>query len=290
MLNWAAARRIPDRSSCLFFARIRFLMRHFQLLVLLFAGCLAPMRAQAPEKPAAVEEIKPDKEVELKLGQLKEIVADRKLARDGEGLDVITILVQKWQGGLNEKDKKDVVKGLESVFTKGKLRPSDSAQIYIGAAVALGQLGKDGAEPLQSVFEDKRFPKKEEWVPLRCELLKALGKAKDETRVKFLIEIARRDPEPQLEASAGEALGNFEDSKLELRKEIVSNLLIRYGEIDSRARQLDPADIEAQNMQKRLNVISGKWNATLRAMTGQAFHEYPEWNEWYNKNKSKEWK
>lgn len=267
------------------------MIRHFPLLVLLLTGCLAPARAQEPEKPAApVEEIKPDKEVEQKLAQLKDVVADKKFARDGEGLDVITVLVQKWQGGLHEKDKKDILKGIESVFTKGKLRPSDNAQLYLGAAVALGQLGQEGADPLKAAYEDKRFPKKEEWVPLRCEMLKAMGKTKDETKVKFLIEVARRDPEAQLEAAAGEALGNFDDSKLELRKEIVSGLLIRYGEIDSRARQLDPADIEAQNMQKRLNVISGKWNATLRAMTGQDFHEYPEWNEWHNKNKNKEWK
>jgi hypothetical protein len=108
--------------------------------------------------------------------------------------------------------------------------------------------------------------------------------------VKFLIEIARRDPEAQLEAAAGEALGNYEDSKQEIKKEIVSGLLIRYGEIDSRARQIDPADIEAQNMQKRLAVIGGKWNDAMRRLTGQTFHEFSEWNEWHNKNKNKEWK
>jgi hypothetical protein len=269
------------------------MMRIASLMFLLTFASLSPLSAQGDKPaptPAPAAEIKPDKEVAEKLDQLKDIVDDKKFARDGEGFDVITVLVQKWQGGLGDKDKKSVVKGIENVMLKGKLRPSDKAQLYTAAAVALGQLGVDAADAIKSVYEDKRFPKKEEWVPLRCELLKALGKTKDETKVKFLIEIARRDPEAQLEAAAGEALGNYEDSKQEIKKEIVSGLLIRYGEIDSRSRQIDPADIEAQNMQKRLAVISGKWNDAMRRLTGQTFHEFPEWNEWHNKNKNKEWK
>lgn len=271
--------------------------RYASLFTFLLIGVLSPLASLPaqddkpdPSAKPTKEEIRPDKEVAAKLDQLKEIANDKKFARDGEGLDVITILVKKWQEGLNDKDKKEVVKGIEGAMTKGKLRPADKAQLYIGAATALGELGKDGAESLQSVFDDKRFPEKEEWVPFRAEVLKALGKTKDESRIKFLIKVARHHHEAQLEAAAGEALGNFEDCKEEVRKDIVSNLLIRYGEIDSRARQLDPADIEAQNMQKRRNVISGKWNETLRRMTGEAFHEYPEWNEWFNKNKNKAWK
>jgi hypothetical protein len=123
-------------------------------------------------------------------------------------------------------------------------------------------------------------------------MLKWLGKTKDESMVKFLVEVARRSHEAGLQAAAGEALGNFEDSPVEVRKEIVNNLLIRYGEMDSRSRQIDPADIEAQNMRDRLAVIAGRWNETLRKLTRQNLDQYPEWQEWYNKNKSKDeqWK
>lgn len=266
------------------------MMRIVSLPFVLAFAVLAPLCAQEDKPAAPAAEAKPDKEVATKLDQLKDIVDDKKFARDAEGFDVITVLVQKWQAGLGDKDKKAVVKGLENVMLRGKLRPSDKAQLYTAAAVAMGQLGIEAADALKSVYEDKRFPKKEEWVPLRCELLKALGKTKDEGKVKFLLDVARRDPEPQLEAAAGEALGNYEDSKQEIKKEIVGGLLIRYGEVDSRSRQLDPADIEAQNMQKRLAVISGKWNDAMRRLTGQTFHEFPEWNEWHNKNKSKDWK
>src|SRR5262245_42558464 len=232
----------------------------------------------------------PDKEVAEKLAALKDVVEDRKCARDGEAPDLITVLVQKWQAGLADKDKKDVVKGLGAVFSTGKLREPEKAQLYIATAAALGQLGPDGSKPLQDAFEGKKIPDKEAWVPLREAMLKAIGRTKDETRIKFLLDVARRDPQAPLQAAAGEALGNFDESKQELRKEIFGGLLIQWGEYDSRARVIDPADIEAQNQRKRLAVISGKWNETLRKVSKQQFDNFPEWQEWWNKNKGKDWK
>ena len=60
--------------------------------VLAFLASAALLPAQGG-KPAA-----PDPEVAAKLEQLKEVVADRKMARDAEGIDIITVLVKKWQG------------------------------------------------------------------------------------------------------------------------------------------------------------------------------------------------
>lgn len=256
-------------------------------LSLPFVLCLPLLQAQDPDpaKPTG-----PDKEVADQLKLLKDAVNDRKQERDAEALTAITVLVKKWGEGLVEKDKKDIVKGIEGVF-KAKSREPDNIQIYTGAAAALGQFGPEGSKPLESAFSNKgKFPDKPEWVPMREALLKAVGKTKDESRVKFLLDVARRDDSAPLQAAAGEALGNFDDSEEKIRKEIVEKLLITYGEYDSRARQIDPADMEAQNMRDRLAVVSGKWNETLRKLTKQNFDQYPEWNEWYNKNKNKDWK
>jgi len=255
----------------------------------LVVGFLPAGFLSAQGDPADAGKLKPDPEVQRQLANLKEIVADKKMGRDAEGGQVIDLLTSKVAAGLAEKDRKDIAKGLEGVFTGGKLREPASIQLYVAAAAALGTMGNDGSKPLKAAFDNKRFPNKPEWVKLREALLRNLGKTKDESMVKFLCEEARRSPEPQLMAAAGEALGNFEGSDQKVRKEIVNNLLIRYGELDSRSRVLDSADIEAQNARDYLAVISDKWNSTLGRLTGQNFRQYPDWNTWFNKNRAADW-
>ncbi len=136
----------------------------------------------------------PDPEVAEKLGDLDDIVTNRKMERDAEAGAVLTALILKWRGGLCEKDQKQIVKGIGNVFLKGKVRPAEQAQIYIAAATALGETDESGADPLEKAFESKRFPDKPEWVQLRESLLRAMGKTKNEKKVKFLIDTARRGP------------------------------------------------------------------------------------------------
>jgi hypothetical protein len=89
-------------------------------------------------------------------------------------------------------------------------------------------------------------------------------------------------------AAAGEALGNFEESKEALRKEVVRDLLVKYGSLSEMASNLG-TNIEAQNAQERLAAIKGKWNATLGRLTKQNFDTFRDWQSWHNKNKDKPW-
>ncbi len=246
--------------------------------------------AQNPTPPAPPTPAKgPDKAVAEKLATLKEIVADRKFARDAEGVQVVDFLLQKLQGGtLEAKDKAAVVKGFAEVFTGRKVRPPDSTGLYYAAAMAPGYCGADGSKVLKSAYDDGRFPKKPLWVPLREQLLKNLGRTKDESQVKFLTSEARRHPEAALQAAAGEALGNFEDSKEPIRKEIVSELLVTYGELDQAANQ-GGMNINSQNATDRLATIKDKWNTTLEKLTGQRFDRFIDWQSWHNKHKNQPW-
>ena len=108
--------------------------------------------------------------------------------------------------------------------------------------------------------------------------------------VKFLLDVARRSPEDALMAAAGEALGNFEKSKEAIRKDIVSDLLKRWGELDELASQLGSGHIQAANARNTLAAASGKWNETLARLTRQNFTKYLAWQRWNQKNKNKRWK
>ncbi|HLQ36273.1 MAG TPA: hypothetical protein VK348_00630 [Planctomycetota bacterium] len=256
------------------------------LIAVVSLAALAPTQADAAAKQKA-----PDPEVIEKLAKLsKEVVKDVKMEHDADGVQLIDVLLNRLDAGnMGDKDKQAFAKGLEGVLTEGKLREPDKMQLYIAAAAALGKLGADGAKVLHAAWENKRFPNKKDWVPLREALLKNLGKTKDESMVKFLCKEAQ-NPEPALQAEAGEALGNFDASDQKIRKEVVSDLLVKWGTIVSRATPIDPADMEAQNARERLAVISEKWNTTLGKLTKQGFHKFEEWQTWNNKNKGTDWK
>lgn len=255
----------------------------------LFAFAAAALTiAAAAQDPAPAKG--PDKEIAEKIAVLKEVVADKKFAREEEGLKVIDELLQKSRAGVDPKDQGAIVKALDNVLTGGtKVRPPDNTALYSGAAAALGYCGAEGAKVLKGAYANKRFPEKKDWVPLREQLLKNLGRTKDESMVKFLTNEARRNPEAALQAAAGEALGNFEESKETIRKDIVGELLVTYGELAELASQMGSSNIAAQNAQDRLAALSDKWNTALAKLTRQNFSTFREWQAWYNKNKGQPW-
>ena len=260
----------------------------------LLPRCLSALVALLGSLPAVAQDPAagkvPDKEVAEKIEALKDIVLDKKFARDGEGVKIIDELHQKSKAGLDEKDQMAFVKALEGVFMAGpKIRLPEKPELYNGAAAALGYCGVEGAKVLKNVYTNKRFPEEKAWLPLREQLLKYLGRTKDESQVKFLLKEARRNHEAALQAAAGEALGNFDESKEPVRKEIVGELMVTYGELSEKAGQLGSQNIEAQNAQDRLAALRDKWNTTLGKLTRQSFATFREWQTWYNKNKAQPW-
>jgi len=247
------------------------------------SGLMAQVPAGKPAKPT------PDKEVEEKCDQLDKIAKDKKFTEDARGVELIDALIVKHDKGLAEKDDEMIVKSLDAVFNKTKVRPADQIRLYIAAAEALGRHGEAGAKVLKKAYENKgRFKAKPEWVPLRERLLRNIGRTQDEENVKFLIDEARRNPEAALQAAAGEALGFFEESDEKIRKEVVGDLLVTFGALSERASQ-GGTSIDGQNAKDRLAAISGKWTATLKKLTKQNFDTFREWQSWHNKNKNEKW-
>jgi len=231
----------------------------------------------------------PDKEVAEQVDLLKAVVLDKKCARDEEGVQAIDVLLQKLRAGVEPKDQQAILKALDGVFSQGKLRERDNIKLYVAAAAALGTCGVDGAKSLKNAYTGKRIPAHRDWVPLREVLLRQLGKTKDESQIKFFLGEARGHHEPALQAAAGEALGNFEDAKESLRKDIVGTLIAKWGEIEELASQLGPGNVEAQNAQERRAAVADKWGTTLEKLTRQNLRKFTEWQQWYNKNKGQPW-
>lgn len=249
---------------------------------------VALLALAAPTVAQKADKIPADADIPIKLKKLGQVAKDKKFERDAQGIQIIDVLIQKQQRGLNAKDQKSVVKALDSLLNKGRVRPANKVQIYNATTEALGRFGKNGAKALKSAYEKKRFPDKPEWVPLREKILVNIGRTKDEGMVKLLLNEARRSPEAALQAAAGKALGSFRESKQKIRRDIISGMIIKWGSLSEMASQLG-ANVEAQNAKDRLAAISGPWTESMKALTGQDFDTFRKWQTWYNKNKNGKW-
>lgn len=248
------------------------------LLTCTFALAAAAV-ARAQEDAAA----KPDLKKEVK--EFKSALADRKGEKDQDATKMIGEWIARWED-LGEKERTEIVKTLDLVF-RAK-RPPEQGGLYKATVVALGRMDKEGAQVLKKAFDNKQFDDKE-WLALRADMLKQIGRAKDEGMVKFLVETATRSHEDPLMAAAGDALGNYGDADQKLRKEIYKDLYRKYIEIYEAAMSLDLGDATAQRKKQTLAAIADPWNSTLGKLSGQSFRDARQWQDYWNDHKSDDW-
>lgn len=257
-------------------------MVHLTPLLMIFSPLLLAAAALAQDPPA------PDPALPERIKELKTFCTDRKMESDFRAIGSIQQLISK-PDQLNPKDKTRLAKALGDVFTWGRVRPPDKDTLYREAGTALGKLGVDGAKELVAAIESARI-KDRDYIPLRAYLLKDLGMTKDEKQVEYLVEQARRSPWDDIMAAAGEALGNYAELDLKKRRDIVKQLIVKYGEISSKASQMEstdpsaPIDFSIKNAQETLRRIQGPFNRTLTKLTGESFSKAADWQHWANKN------
>ena len=256
------------------------------VVAVFFAAALCAQEA-AP-KPAAG----PDPELEKWLTKLDEALGDKAMARDNEACTLLQQIAAAYERGLDAPTRKKVSAAAAEALTKGKLR-EPASQLYPAAAVALSRMDGDGARAMQRVYEGKRFPGKPEWANVRSQLVLNIGRTRDLGAVDFLLERATRDPEDEVMAGAGQALGEFGDASQKVRKQIAKDLIVKLGELEGMADRptANPAqpNMASETASRTLAAIRPKWNTSLGRITGQHFENGTEWQHWWNKNKERDW-
>jgi len=251
----------------------------------LLAALVTSLVASGATLPAQGGRAKPDPIVAQQLDLLETAMKDREMAQDGKAETLLGEL-RNAAPDMVQRDATKTVKAVRRVFLLGKHR-GPGASLYREAARTLSAFGPIGAPTLLQTYESKRF---EDDLATREMLLRELGRTGDERQVGFLLKTARRDPDNGIMAAAGEGLGNFAEAPIAIRRKIVDELLVRLGEVWTKAtdpslpRAGSPEDLELQNAKATLLAIQNPWYGTLGKLTGQSFKGFEEWQRWLNKN------
>lgn len=238
--------------------------------------------------PLAQDSAEPDPLIPEMLDELTKALRDRRMELDAKAVVIIEELQAKLPD-MNDKDRKKVLQQVGRVFVTGRARPPEQVHVYLAAARFLGDAGEDGARDLARAYDNQRI-KGREYVGLRAEIILNLGKTGDPRQIDAILKEARRSPDNEVMAAAGEALGFYADAPLKARREIVKELLITYGEVDAKASNPHvvrggwPQDFTRQNAQETRQAIQARWNRTLSKLTGEDFTKYPDWLRWHNAN------
>ncbi|MEM9801996.1 MAG: HEAT repeat domain-containing protein [Planctomycetota bacterium] len=230
------------------------------------------------------EEEKPDEreEIEEALDSLKDHVRARG-DEDKQAISIIDdLLVEFPKSG--PKDRKDIVAGIAACLkVKRKDLDADLKNngLFIASATALGDMGPESVKPLLKWHDHKSFSKD---LATQRALLLALGKTRDEDVVEPLVDLLPHHL-PEVQAAAGEALGNFAHLDQKVRKDIFKEVLDELTAVKNRVDvdQVDQIEIH------RYNTISGPMLTTLESLSGYDSRNPLEYRTWWNDNKKKNW-
>lgn len=252
--------------------------------VLLLGGLCAAAFSQG-KKPTPVKD---NPEIPGMLKDLSSIVRDRKGLRDADGekiLDKLSALYPK----LNKKQRRSIVKAMSKVFSAK--RKVDEVNLLLAAGRSLAKFEEAGAKILSGLAEDKkRRWRKKDWLFLKAEMVRYLGRPAIVKYFDQLLDLATRDKYDIIRATAGEALGRYNKYDQKVRKRIAEKLIKELSAIYNQSKaNVDPRDFTRKTYEDRYAAIVDPWMKSLSKLTGQSIRDPVAWVKWWNKNKNKNW-
>lgn len=256
--------------------------------------CIAPIASASPlasssqgEKKAEAADKRP--EVAATLEKLEKHVEKH----GNEDSDAITIIGQL--GGeftkSGPKDKSAIVNALNKCVEAQRAEPKKGEfnnKLAIAAADALGQMGPESVPTLIANIGQKNLRKD---IQLQRQLLLSLGKTRDKEAIKTLTMNLENKDAP-LVAAAAEGLGEFEDAKQDVRKELFSAAIkaLMAGKNAKDAEQAGSgATAHTTIATERYDVISAPLLKTLHRLSKHDESTPELWERWWNKNRQANW-
>ena len=154
-------------------------------------------------------------------------------------------------------------------------------KMYIAAARALGDMGPESTKLLVGWIGHKNLRKD---LVLQRYLILSLGKTRDKDGLKTLV-VYLENKDATLVSAAAEAMAEFAESDLALRKEVFDSLLKPL----MAAKGAADAVSTDQTAKDRFDIIKAAIITSLGKLSKHAEQDPEEWQRWWNKNKRADW-
>jgi hypothetical protein len=219
---------------------------------------------------------------------------EKHVAKHGtEDTDAITMIGQL--GGEFTKsgphDKTAIVNALGKCIEAPRAEPKKGEfnnKLAIASADALGQMGPESVPTLIANIGQKNLRKD---IQLQRQLLLSLGKTRDKDGIKTLTMNLENKDAP-LVAAAAEGMGEFEDAKQDVRKDLFSAAIkaLMAGKNAKDAEQAGSGATAHTNIAtERYDVISAPLLKTLHRLSKHDESTPELWERWWNKNRQANW-
>ena len=229
----------------------------------------------------------PDEALDLLATSLKGVNKSDDEVRD-ESVQNVVATIDVLTGSFadfDDKQKKEVIKGISKVFsTRTHDRGGDTSgdKIYMAAAAAFSEMGPDAEKMLKKAMKTKHLEKK---IDVQELIIEAIGNHKNEKNIDMFIKLLV-DDDAKIVRAAVNALGQYHESDAKVRKKVAEGLVKQYANthsLDLREKGRNPV------WRERLTTIEVPMNEALAKLTLQSFQSAPDWEKWYNDNRSKRW-
>jgi len=202
---------------------------------------------------------------------------------DKDAIAVIDQLNQEFKKS-GPKDKQLIVKGITKCFEERRLekegQPPEN-QLYLAAAMALGEMGPDSTDSIIAWIGNKNLRKD---IAVQHRLILSLGKTKDKKAIKELT-MCLDNKTSSLISAAAEALGEFNEVDLDTRKTVFDSLL----KILMSAKGAKDTNLTDTAAREKYDVIAAPIITSLGKLSKHDERDPDKWQNWWNKNKKADW-
>lgn len=197
-------------------------------------------------------------------------------------------IFDKWFPKVDAKTQKSITTCLKKAYT---IKPPIADMSFLQTnAACLSGMGKSGLDVLHYALKSKVLKPKDRNNPaqvkacldLKMFIIESIGYSKQEAGIKTLMKLLW-DADGRIIKSACSGLSRYNELELKKRKPIVEELVKVFANIHTEAIQNPKDNIKRE----RRNITEGAFVEALQKLTPERFQNAPDWQRWYNKNKSK---